>query len=61
MHGPEVLLRIDRHGGVEAGVDDDRPDARVLDQEGDDRQLDPVLLGAEDAARAPQLPARSSP
>ena len=55
VHRAQVLLRVDRDRRVEAGIDDDRPDAGVLDQEGHDRQLDPVLLRAEDAPRGAQL------
>ena len=54
----EVLLRVDRDRGVEAGVDQERPDARVLDQEGDDRQHS-IALGlriAEQLPHEPRLP-----
>ncbi len=42
---PEVLLRIDRHRRVEAGVDQEVTEARVLGQERHDRELDPLVVG----------------
>ena len=49
---PEALGRLDRDGRVQAGVDQDRPGAGVLDEEGDDRDRDPGVLPDPDAEPA---------
>ena len=58
-HAAQVLLRVDRHRGVEAGVDEDRPDAGVLDQERDDRHasIQPVVRAAAHVRSAASRPA----
>jgi hypothetical protein len=48
----EVGLRVRRDRGVEARVDQDRPDAGVLDEEGRHGHVQPVLLLDSEPERA---------
>jgi hypothetical protein len=50
-HAAEVLRRIDRDARVQPGVDEDRPGAGMLDQEGRDGQPDPARARPEEHPR----------